>query len=101
MRFQGRETRALPSLEHVVYTDWYPFGFARLGAAVFFDVGRTWGDAPFSSPSLGWLRDIGAGLRLNPARATRNVIHFDLAFPLDGGDSIDDVQVIIGTEGSF
>jgi hypothetical protein len=29
------------------------------------------------------------------------VIHIDLAFPLDGGDDIDDVQLLVETKGSF
>src|SRR5947199_4526984 len=34
----------------------YPFRLFRVGAAVFFDSGRTWGSAPLAAPSLGLLR---------------------------------------------
>jgi hypothetical protein len=33
----------LLTVEQRFYTDWYPFRLARFSAAVFGDVGRTWG----------------------------------------------------------
>jgi outer membrane protein assembly factor BamA len=101
LRYQGGETRAIFTVEHRVYTDWYPWRLVRVGGAAFFDIGRTWGRAPFSTPSQGWLKDIGIGLRLSPTRSSRQVIHADVAFPLDGDDSIDDVQFVLETQRTF
>jgi hemolysin activation/secretion protein len=73
-----------------------------VGAAAFVDAGRTWGDNPTGTPSLGLLKDVGVGLRLGNARsASGNVLHIDLAFPLDGDSSIDSVQLLVETKAKF
>ncbi len=65
-------------------------------------MGRTWGSAPLAQPSLGLLKDVGFGLRLGNARSgLGNVIHIDLAFPLDGDSSIQHVQFLVQTEVRF
>jgi hypothetical protein len=52
--------------------------------------------------SLGLLKDVGVGLRLGSSRSSfGNVLHIDLAFPLDGDDDIDSVQLLVTTKGSF
>jgi hypothetical protein len=54
------------------------------------------------TPQLGTLRDVGFGLRFSNSRsALANVLHFDVAFPLDGDDSIKNVQFLIETKRSF
>ena len=102
LRYQTGESRFLLTVEQRYFTDWYPFKLARVGGAIFADVGRTWGESPLGSEPLGWLRDVGIGLRLAPTRASgRDVIHIDVAFPLDGDSSIDDVQFLIESKRSF
>ena len=102
LRYQTGESRALFTIEQRYFTDWYPFRLFRVGGAVFADIGRTWGENPVGAPSQGWLKDIGFGLRLGPTRASgRDVIHVDIAFPLDGDSSIDDVQILIESKRSF
>jgi hypothetical protein len=102
LRYQGGEGRALLTVEQRYFTNWYPFRLVRVGAAAFFDIGRTWGDSPVSTPSLGVLKDIGIGLRLGNSRSgLGNIIHIDLAFPLDGDSSIDDVQFLVETKERF
>ena len=102
LRYQGGEARALLTVEQRYFTDWYPFRLVRVGAAAFFDIGRTWGESPVSTPSLGLLKDIGIGLRLGNSRSgLGNIIHIDLAFPLDGDSSIDDVQILVETKERF
>ena len=66
-------------------------------------MGRAWGESPMGpSKNLGLLKDVGLGLRLGTSRsALGNVIHLDVAFPLDGGRSIDDVQFLVQTKRSF
>jgi hypothetical protein len=48
------------------------------------------------------LRDVGVGLRLGNSRsALGNVLHLDLAFPLDGDSSVHGVQFLVETRKSF
>jgi len=102
LRYQGGQSRALLTLEQRYYTDWYPFRLFRVGAAVFVDIGRTWGDDGLGTPNLGLLKDVGIGLRLGNTRSSiGNVIHIDLAFPLDGPSSIDRVQLLLEARREF
>lgn len=90
---------AVFTVEQRFFTDWYPFHLAHVGGAVFFDAGRTWGG---DASQLGLLRDVGLGLRLSSSRSgLGNVIHFDLAFPLDGDPSIKSMQWLVTTKASF
>jgi len=102
LRYQGGTTSALLTLEHRYFTDWYPFRLARVGGAVFFDVGRTWGADVVGTPNLGWLKDVGFGLRLGNARSSHgSVIHLDVAMPLDRSGDISAVQFLVSTHKSF
>jgi hypothetical protein len=102
LRYQAGTSKALLTLEQRYYTDWYPFRLFRVGGAVFFDMGRTWGRDVTGATSLGLLKDVGIGLRLGSSRsAFGNVVHIDLAFPLDGDTDIDNVQLIIETSQRF
>ena len=102
LRYQDGTARALWTLEQRYFTDWYPFRLFRVGAAVFFDSGRTWGSAPLAAPSLGLLKDAGFGLRFGNARSgLGNVVHVDLAFPFNGDNSIQRVQFLVQTEQHF
>ncbi len=102
LRYQMGESKLLLAAEQRYFTDWYPFRLARVGGAIFADVGRSWGHSPLGTKPVGWLKDIGFGLRLVPTRASgRDVIHIDVAFPLDGDPSIDNVQFLIESKRSF
>lgn len=102
LRYQGGEARALLTVEQRYFTDWYPFRLFRVGGAAFFDIGRTWGESPVSTRSQGLLKDIGIGLRFGNSRSgLGNIIHVDLAFPLDGDSSIEDVQILLETKERF
>jgi len=102
LRYQDGSGRALFSIEERYFTDWYPFRLFRVGAAVFADAGRTWGTAPLAAPGLGPLEDIGFGLRFGNARSGfGNVVHVDVAFPLNVRPGIDKAQFLIQTEASF
>jgi hypothetical protein len=102
LRYQDGTARALWTLEQRFFSDWYPFRLFRVGAAVFFDAGRTWGDAPLAAPSLGLLSDAGFGLRFGNSRSgLGNVVHVDLAFPFNGDRTIKRVQFLVQTEESF
>jgi outer membrane protein assembly factor BamA len=102
LRYQAGTSRALLTLEQRFYTNWYPFRLFHVGAAAFFDMGRTWGRDITGAESLGLLKDVGVGLRFGSSRSSfGNVIHVDLAFPLDGDDSIDSVQIVVETKAKF
>jgi hypothetical protein len=102
LRYQGGSSSMLYTIEERYFTSWYPFRLFHIGGAVFFDVGRTWGDNPVGTTNLGWLRDVGFGLRVgNNRTGTGKVIHLDLAFPLDGADGIDSVQFLVEAKGTF
>ena len=102
LRYQGGDRKLLLTIEKRFFTNWYPFRLFHIGAAVFFDAGRTWGDNPAGGPNLGLLTDVGFGLRISNDRSgVGRMIHIDLAFPLDGEDDIDDVQLLIEAKRSF
>ncbi len=102
LRSQDGTARALFTVEQRYFTDWYVFRLFRVGGAVFFDAGRTWGKAPLAAPSLGLLTDAGFGLRIGNSRSgLGNVIHVDLAFPFNGDQTITRVQFLVTTQHSF
>lgn len=102
LRYQSGDTRVLFTVEQRYFWDWYPFRLFRIGGAVFADVGRVWGKNPVAERDEGWLRDVGFGLRFAPTRTGfRRVVHLDIAFPLDGDGSIDEVQILLESKKSF
>jgi outer membrane protein assembly factor BamA len=103
LRYQAGSATALLSVEQRFFSKRSLFQLADIGAAVFFDAGRAWGESPMGpSENLGLLKDVGFGLRLASNRsALGNVVHVDVAFPLDGSRSIDDVQFLVQTKRSF
>ena len=103
LRYQAGSATALLTLEQRFFTRYSLWKLADVGAAVFFDAGRAWGEPGLGpAPNLGLLKDVGFGLRLGTSRsALGNVIHVDVAFPLDGDRSIDSVQFLVQTKRSF
>ncbi len=100
--YQAGERRALLTVEQRVYTDWYPFRLVRVGGAAFFDVGRAWGGLNQNISNPGWLADAGVGLRLALDRsAFANVLHADIAVPLNRAPGIKSVQFVVKTEVTF
>ncbi len=102
LRYQSGDRRALFTLEERAYSDIYLWRLFRLGAAAYVDVGRAWG-GPYQNPvNGGWLSNIGIGLRIfNVRSAFANVLHVDIAFPLDPDAKIDRVQFLVKTRASF
>lgn len=102
LRYQTGDSKMLFSIEQRYFTDWYPWRLFRVGAAIFADVGRTWGDNPIGEQNFGWMKDVGFGFRFAPTRfGTNKVAHLDFAFPLDGDPSIDSVQILLQAKRSF
>lgn len=102
-RYQTGTNRVVLSVEQRAYTDWYPFRLFRVGGAVFFDLGRTWGGDNQNTADPGWLRDFGFGLRIAHDRSsTGKVTHIDLAFPIGNSDgTIKSYQFNIKTQTTF
>jgi outer membrane protein assembly factor BamA len=99
LRYQAGEKRALLTLEGRAYSDWYPLRLIRVGAAVFYDVGRAWGGENQNTVNPGWLHDVGFGLRfLNARTAFGHVLHADVAFPLNREGGIKSVQFVLRTK---
>lgn len=103
LRYQAGSATALLTVEERFYTKYTLFRLLDVGAAVFVDVGQAFGETPLGpSENLGLLKDVGFGLRLGSTRsALGNVLHLDIAFPLDGDPSIDNVQFLVQTKRSF
>lgn len=102
LRYQNGDQRALFTVEERLYTNWFPLRLFNVGAAVFYDMGRTWGTTLVPTPQLGLLKDVGFGLRLGNARSSfGSVIHVDLAFPLDRYTNISHMQFLVSTQQSY
>lgn len=101
LRYQQGSGRVQFNIEERLYTDWTLWRLFDVGGAVFFDAGRTFGSNPVGTPQLGWLRDVGIGLRLGNNRSSfGNVIYIDLAAPLDG-ENIKRQQLLVGAAATF
>jgi hypothetical protein len=101
LRYQLGDARAQLKIEERVYTDRSLWRLFNIGGAAFFDAGRTYGSNPIGVPQLGWLRDVGIGLRLGNDRSSLgNVIHIDLATPLDG-EHLSRLQFLVSTEATL
>jgi outer membrane protein assembly factor BamA len=102
LRYQSGKGRWLLTAEQRWFSEWYPWRLFNVGGAVFYDMGRAWDQDARTQIPQGLLRDLGFGLRLGNSRsAIGNVVHIDLAFPLDGDASIRRVQLLVEAKRSF
>lgn len=102
LRYQAGQGHWLFTAEQRFFTNWYPFELFNIGAAVFYDMGASWGRDPLGTSSRGLLRDVGLGLRIGNNRSSRgSVVHVDLAMPLDGGPRVHGPQINIQTKTTF
>jgi hemolysin activation/secretion protein len=102
LRYQSGKGRWLFTAEERWFTDWFLFRLFNVGGAVFYDMGRTWDSETSAQAPQGLLRDLGFGLRLGNSRSSLgNVLHIDLAFPLDGDANIRRVQFLVEAKRSF
>jgi len=101
LRYQLGSALAQIRIEERGYTDYSIWQLFNVGGALFFDAGRTFGANPIGDPQLGWLRDVGLGLRLGNNRSSLGrVIHVDFATPLNGRN-LSRVQFLVSTEATF
>ena len=102
LRYQSGHRRALFTVEERVFTDLYVWRLFRIGGAAFFDAGRAWGGNNINTLNPGWLSNAGFGLRILSARAAfSNVLHLDVAFPLNTTADMKKVQFLLKTKTSF
>lgn len=102
LRYQSGERRALFTVEERFYTSIYLWQLFRIGGAAFFDIGRAWGGDNINADNPGWLGNAGFGLRFVSARASfGNVLHADVAFPLNAADGAKRVQFLVKTKTTF
>ena len=101
-RYQAGVKRIIFTMEQRYFTEWYPFRIARIGGAIFMDIGKTWRHEQFASSQMGWLKSIGFGLRIANSRSEiGRVLHIDVAYPLDGGSDLDKLQLSIDAKKGF
>ncbi|MBL8350138.1 MAG: hypothetical protein JNL87_07455 [Burkholderiaceae bacterium] len=102
LRYQSGTRRMLFTAEQRYYTDLFVWQLFHVGGAGFVDVGRAWGGDNVNTANPGWLADVGFGLRIVSARsAFGNVLHVDVAFPLNRTPDIQRVQFEVTTQTSF
>jgi outer membrane protein assembly factor BamA len=102
LRYQSGDKRVLLTLEERVYTDLYVWRLFRVGGAAFVDVGRAWGGPQMNTVNPGWLADVGFGVRIVSMRTSLSeVLHIDIAFPLNATQDIKKVQLLVEGKASF
>ncbi len=102
LRYESGSARFLWTMEQRFYTDWYPFRLVRVGGAIFSDVGRTWGHGVVGNSDPGLLKDVGFGLRVGNTRSgLGNVLHVDIAIPLEQLSGIRNFQFLIQVQQSY
>ena len=102
LRYQSGHRRLLVTVEERFYTDLYVWQLFRIGGAAFLDTGRAWGGANANAANPGWLSNVGMGLRIVSARsAFSNVLHIDLAVPLNATGNVKKLQFLVKTRASF
>jgi outer membrane protein assembly factor BamA len=100
--YQLGSRRVLLTAEQRMYSDLYILRLIRIGGAIFYDVGRAWGEPYQNFPDPRWSANAGFGLRLLSARsATGTTLHLDIAFPLRREPGLDSYQLTMESKSSF
>jgi hypothetical protein len=106
-RYQAGDHLHLITVEQRYFGKREWFSLFHMGAAIFYDEGRVWGDSAVPQDQRGQLRDVGIGLRISGTRTgnreegTHNVLHIDLASPLDGDNKISKLQWLVKVKKNF
>ena len=107
IRYQAGDHLQLVNIEQRYFGEREWFSLFYLGAAVFYDEGRAWGQNPIPQSQRGRLRDVGIGIRVSGTRngnreeGGHNILHIDLAAPLDGDDRLPRRQWLVTVEKEF
>lgn len=99
-KYMSGNRKLLLNLESRFYSRLHVWQLFHVGGLFFFDAGYAWntGNTDWSDV----VKDVGFGLRLASSRSGRGkILHLDLAFPLDGDDSIERKQFLVSTHSRF
>jgi hypothetical protein len=105
--YQEGDRRYLFSLEQRFFGQREWLSLFYLGYAFFYDQGRAWGNSLVNQVEDKELRDVGFGLRFSGTRVggqdqgSSNILHLDIAKPLDGGSDISDLEWILKVKSSL
>ena len=106
--YQAGDRRLLLNVEQHFFGNKEWFSLFHAGLAVFFDVGRAWGNTDIPQLDDSLLKDIGVGLRLSGTRTgnreegAHNVLHIDFVKPIGTyPDDVSGFQVRVGAERHF
>jgi outer membrane protein assembly factor BamA len=101
LAYQRGDKRYVLNVERRFYSDIHWLNIVRLGAVVFFDMGRAWGVDEFPSDNV--LKSVGFGLRLHSSKVGNpSVVHMNVGFPiLNDNDDLNDALFSISVEGQF
>lgn len=105
--YEMGDKRYLLNVEQRFYGEKEWFSLFHMGYAIFYDQGRSWGDSLVPQTQQGELRDLGIGLRISGTRngnrkeGGHNILHIDLATPLNGGSDISSLQWLVKVRHSF
>jgi len=106
-RYQAGDHLRLITIEQRYFGEREWFSLFHMGAAVFYDEGRVWGESAIPQSQTSVLRDVGIGLRISGTRTgnreegAHNILHLDIAYPLDGGADISKFQWIVKVKKGF
>lgn len=90
------------NVERRHFYDIHPFHLFRVGSALFLEAGRAWDKANRFDQGHSVLYDLGVGLRLSSSKSRPgNVIHVNLAVPLNERDSTDKYLLSFYADVSF
>jgi outer membrane translocation and assembly module TamA len=102
LRYALGDKSLLLTIEERFFINREFFHVLRIGAAVFVDVGKAWGEIDSPAAHLGVLKDIGVGLRFGQTRtAHAGMVRVDVALPFDGLSSGLHPQLLITTGDTF
>jgi hemolysin activation/secretion protein len=100
--YQRGDERYVFTVERRYFTDMHIFNLLRVGAVVFFDMGKAWGVEQYGYSPL--LSNVGFGLRLSSSKVRiGNVVHIDIATPTFARNEpgVGKYQLTVGAQSRF
>lgn len=102
LRYATGDRSLLLTVEQRFFFDREFFHLMRIGAAVFADIGKAWGEMQNPAAHLGTLKDIGFGLRFGQTRSAHaSVVRIDVAVPFDLPGGGFHPQILVTTGATF
>lgn len=100
--YQRGDERYVFTIERRYFSDIHIFNLMRVGAVVFFDMGKAWGVEQYGYSPL--LSNVGFGLRLSSSKVRiGNVVHIDIATPTSArnAEGVGEYQLTVGAQSRF